>query len=203
VTDDFEQQKSRALEALLSASGPVSWQATFKVLALYGRNAAPQILVMLDAAGRLHGPDMGRVLLEAWQVAEWPMRALPRRSWLEWFQRAGFTSYKTPRPPAPVTLYRAQVGRTIGMSWTTELDQAIWFHGRNGRYGFSDARLLRATVAPVRILGIVDGGRDESEVIVNPQRLKSKPLSITDADQTRADAEHQRRRQVTLKTQQP
>ena len=135
-----------------------------------GRNDAPAALCGWDCAGRIDVQQMRSVLLHVWQMAEYPCRVLPRRTWLEWFERVGFVSDGAPEPSEPVEAWRAQVGRSIGLAWSRDQERAGWFHKRNLERGWQ-ARLLHVVAPPTAVLGILDEGRGEQEVILHPHRL--------------------------------
>lgn len=142
--------------------------------ATVGRNANPVCLALWRRLGIVSDADLARAVPDAWSAAEWPCRAVPRRIWLEWFAVAGFVSDPPgrPAPTEPLEVWRAQVGRVLGLAWTTSEERGRWFHDRNANYfKFSGARLLRGTVQPAGVLALCDG-REESEVIVHPKRVR-------------------------------
>lgn len=63
----------------------------------------------------------------------------------------------------PLTIYRG--ASTIGFSWTTELEKAIWFCKRNREMGFSKSTVFEATVKRNGIL-FESNDRDENEVVI-------------------------------------
>ena len=135
-----------------------------------GRNAAPAFLNLWREQGLVTDAMLRAELLDVWQLVEFPCRALPRRRWLEWFSVTGFLSdTDTPRPSAPIDVYRAQVGRTWGLSWTIDRDRAKWFVERNHRLGFGGG-LLCGCAPPVAMLATIRGSRsrNEGEIILDP-----------------------------------
>ena len=142
-----------------------------------GRNDAAQLLRELYLAGRVDDDQLRSVLLGVWSGAEFPCRYLPRWQWLILFEKAGFLSDTgAAAPTEPIELWRAQVGRTMGLSWTRDREQATWFHERNARLGLQ-GRILHTVAAPRAVLAVIDGAdsRGEREVIVQPGRIKVLP----------------------------
>jgi len=135
-----------------------------------GRNDAPTALRDWFEAGRVNGQQMRSVLLSVWGLVEYPCRALPRRTWLDWFELVGFVSDGAPMPTEPVELWRAQVGRVMGLAWSRERERAVWFYERNALCGLP-GRLLHTLAPPASMLGIIDEGRGEREAIVHPHRI--------------------------------
>lgn len=138
------------------------------------RNGGPALLLEAVASGAI-GPDgLRRLLPGVWCAAEWPGRCLPRRVWLQLFDMAGFVSDDgSPPPPAMLEVWRAQVGRTRGLSWTADRDRALWFHRRNVSFEYDPnrCRLIHTIVEPKAVLALING-RSESEVIVHPKHIR-------------------------------
>lgn len=130
---------------------------------LIGRNTGPRILELVEVVGLLTDRALALHLASVWAQAEFPCRELRRHRWLRWFrtaalaERAGFAEDQT-------ECWRSQVGRTIGLSWTTNRDTALWFQWRNRKFGFQP-RLLRALVPRRAVLACVDG--NEHEVVLD------------------------------------
>jgi hypothetical protein len=147
-------------------------------IARLGRNDAPAALRDWHEAGRIGVQQLRLVLLGVWELVEFPCRALPRRTWLSWFETSGFLSDGPPRPTAPLEVWRAQVGRIAGLSWTQDRDRAVWFHRRNVEtWRFPETRLLHTFAPPAAILALIDEGRGEREVLVHPRRIGSAPAT--------------------------
>jgi hypothetical protein len=148
-----------------------------------GRNDAPVVFRDWRAAGLIDDQQLRSILLSLWEMAEFPLRTLPRRTWLEWFALAGFVSDTgATAPTEPIEVWRAQAGRVLGLSWTRDHDRANWFHKRNVEtWNLSGPRLLHTFAPPNTILGVIDGGRGEREVIVDPLRLRRAGAPISDA----------------------
>jgi hypothetical protein len=64
-------------------------------------------------------------------------------------------------------------GCRCGFSWTTDIEQADWFAKRTEYFGFP-AEVYEVTVTTDRILGVINGGRSEREIILNPRRLRGR-----------------------------
>jgi hypothetical protein len=132
-----------------------------------GRNAGPGLLLDWYYTKRLDPADVGRVILDIWSAAEYPLRWAPVGDWVGLFRDAHL-----PVPAGPLTIYRgASPGRRRGMSWTTSLEQARWFARRWLTRG--PAVVVTVTAPPEAILAVfgeVDG-RGEHEVIVDRRQL--------------------------------
>jgi hypothetical protein len=136
-----------------------------------GRNEAPGFLDQLWIRGAVTVEQLRVVLLDVWSGAEFPCRLLPRKIWLEWFAAAGFLSGAgQPAPTQPVEVWRSQVGRQLGLSWTRDHKIAVWFQERNQSRGLA-SRLLHGFARPASVLAFCDKGRAESEVIVHPRGI--------------------------------
>jgi hypothetical protein len=172
-------------------------EETFAVTAngfVIARNDLPDRLVSWWANGRLTIEQLPEALTDAWTSAEWPGRMLHKRDWLEMFHCAGFIS-DTGRTKStePMELFRAQVGRIYGMSWTEDRELAEWFHIRNARTFDRDAVVLRGIVEPDGILAIFEDqragmpiglehlphGPAETEVVIDPAYLRRPVSRIT------------------------
>ncbi len=135
---------------------------------LLGRNDAPGCVREPYDVGAISAWQLTDIVGHLWCLCEWPCRAVPRRIWLAWFQAAAFVSDTgRAQPEAPLRVWRAQVGRTIGLSWTTNSERARWFRARNERAGRRDARIMHAVAQPRDVLALIDG-RNEDEVLVSP-----------------------------------
>jgi hypothetical protein len=132
-----------------------------------GRNEALGFVLdrARDQGFALDGPQDFDLVMALWCMAEWPCRQLPRDCWIRWW---GVVTTDRPPEPEPLEIWRAQAGRRIGLSWTTDRELAVWFHNRNQRLGLKDARLLRGFAPPKSVLWRGLNGRNESEAIVKP-----------------------------------
>jgi hypothetical protein len=136
-------------------------------LLLRNRNDGPELLLTWFMHETIDLAVMRAILLDVWRGCEWPLRTMSRRTWLYLFRLAGFVSdTNKPAPQEALWVWRAQIGRTRGLAWTTSKDTALWFHKRNCRFGF-EGRLLHGVVRPTGVLALVDG-RQEAEVILDP-----------------------------------
>ena len=136
-----------------------------------GRGLGPSILSDAFEAGDISARVLRNLILPAWCGAEWPLRFLPRKKWLELFGITGFVSdSERAAPHGEVEVWRAQVGRTVGLAWSTDFEMARWFHRRNRHFGMA-SRLLHGCVGPAGVLALVDA-RKESEVLVHPRRWR-------------------------------
>lgn len=153
-------------------AGPGAMSATvLRMIHSVPRNDAVNVLWYAYTKGFVRGAALAAVLPDAWSGPEFPMRRLKRQTWLQLFSEAGFCSDKgRPAPTEPIEVWRAQVGRTLGLAWTTDRKKARWFHSRNLRVGLQST-LLRGIVTPRGVLAFIDG-RNENEVIVHPRRVK-------------------------------
>lgn len=170
-----KQIVSGAKAALAEAEAMVKRGDVAGALCRLGRNPAVQFFDHWRATGLISDEQLRAHLLEVWSMAEFPCRYLPRGTWLEWFRVAGFLSDGEPAPTEPVEVWRAQVGRTWGLSWTRDVKQAFWFSQRNSeRFALKDVRVLRGFAPPAAVLAIVAGpeSRGENEVIVNPVLMR-------------------------------
>lgn len=141
-----------------------------------GRNEAPRRLFMIEHG--LSEDDLRRVILDVWQMAEWPVPCIGERAWLRMFRRTGYISESgKPRPETCTVAWRGTrlTSRGRGMSWTNDLEQARWFAQRWALSGV-DAGVFTALIRPHAILAILDSpeGRQESELIVNPNCLRGR-----------------------------
>lgn len=139
-----------------------------KAIGLSGRNHGPVLLLRLWEAGRLNVQALRAVICDAWNGAEFPCLTVPRRIWLEWFRSVGFVSDSgRSAPTEPLEVWRSQVGRTIGLAWTTDRERAEWFHKRNVERPGCAPRMLHGFVPPPAVLAFVDE-RNEAEVVCDP-----------------------------------
>lgn len=132
-------------------------------------NRAPAWAFNHWQAGRMSNDQLRSIILGAYSGAEYPCRAMPRQLWLDAFKAIGFISDGRPRPTAPVEVWRAQAGRTVGLSWTENRAVADFFHDRNLSRGMHDCRMLHGFAAPSSVLAIIDNERPpETELLVKP-----------------------------------
>lgn len=151
-----------------------------------GRNSGPALLFDCYWRGRIGQPELAAQLPSVWTMAEWPLQALSRSMWIEFFRLADYA------PPAgPITLYRGTVSsHARSMAWTTDRDRARWFASRWHRFGKLGSRLpyvYAADAPPAAILADIDalqedGGRGEREIVVDPALLpKLRRLETVEA----------------------
>jgi hypothetical protein len=66
------------------------------------------------------------------------------------------------------------------MSWTQDVEKAQWFAARTSLfYGEPTGMVFTATVDPTWVLGAINGGRGEAEIVVDPvglPTLRRQPL---------------------------
>ena len=137
--------------------------------------------------GRIDLAALRELLPSIWIDAEAPRHVM--RTALALFRATGFVTDiedggAWALPKEPVTLYRGVGSQRAarGMSWTKAGGVAAFFarrYARAGRPGY----IYETTVKPTAILGIFEG-RGESEVVVNPRKLKDVHLieTITKGD---------------------
>jgi hypothetical protein len=142
-----------------------------RALTLMGRHDAPRLFRELWDSGRITPAQLREHILDLWSAVAFPCRSLPRRVWLEWFEAVGFVSDAGRRAPTRnVEIWRAQTGRTLGLSWTTDPDKARWYHERNELIGLA-SKVLHGYAKPEGVLAFCDR-RPEHEVIVHPRRIR-------------------------------
>jgi hypothetical protein len=145
-----------------------------KELLVVGRNAAPRLLWQWYDAGEFaESVDVLRALIcDVWSGAEWPLACLCADDWREMWHEVGFVSDTGKRPPAePLVVYRgATPDSARGWSWTADLQKARWFAGRQVLFQ-RDGRVYVTAVDPSAVLALIDGGRGEAEVVVDPDPL--------------------------------
>lgn len=145
-----------------------------RALTLMGRDDAPRLFRELWDSGRITPAQLREHILDLWSAVEFPCRSLPRRVWMEWFEAVGFVSDAgRSAPTEDLEVWRAQTGRTLGLSWTTDPDKARWFHARNELVGLAST-VLHGFAKPEGVLAFCDR-RPEREVIVHPRRFSRHP----------------------------
>jgi hypothetical protein len=146
-------------------------------LHMAGRRYGPLFLSGWFAADHLSRDELRSLILPAWTMAEWPVRAIGEKAWLAMFKAAGFVSTDgSPPPTEPLTVWRGDT-KPRGMSWTLEREVADFHARRYNLMGFP-AVVYEATVPPRAVLGtdLEPEGRGEREVIVNPNMLRGAAL---------------------------
>lgn len=131
-----------------------------------GRNDMPALLLSAWINDEIDDDTCRAELPHAYNAAEWPCRYIDPATWVAVLERLEWVG-EHPRPTEPVTLYRAQVGRLPGLSWTPDRKTAEWFHRRNEGFKLDNCRILTETIDPEDILGIFDG-REGTEYLVDP-----------------------------------
>ncbi len=126
--------------------------------------------------GRFFTPEQLRQLIgDWWTQIEYPSQiALRQPQVLDLFRAAGFVANPADvaQPTEVLTVYRGVQGEGSprGLSWTTELDRAVWFARR---WPFLPlGTVWAAEVPPKHVLGIFHN-REEAEVVVNPRNLRN------------------------------
>lgn len=154
------------------------WERRSSAFTDAGRNSNPDQLSGWWRAGELTVPVLRALIIEAWQLPEFPQLALGERRWLEMFRASGFVSDTGRDPPdAPMTLYRGAPLHTRGrgMSWTPDAEKARWFAARRPYFTARlPAGLFRATVPPHAVLALIEEGRGENEAVLNPRCLRGR-----------------------------
>lgn len=162
-------------DRLARSTEPLNWVDVQALMSRAGRDDAPRVLdwaVRTRLAPSLWG--YGGLVAEVWSNAEMPTAVLPTYRWRTLFERAGYSDCGecAVRPDRPwVHLYRgvADHRRRLGMSWTTDLDQACWFE----RYHSADGLGLvyESHVPPWRFLAHIGGEQcNESQYVVRTDR---------------------------------
>lgn len=160
-----------------------------------GRNDLPVILAnaVLGENGHegvsLPLSEIPYAIGHTWPLAEWPQATLGLDVWLFLFGMLPDDQYiaedrlaDTDRLPEYLHLYRGCVeGREMGMSWTEDLDRALWFATRFGDH-FGQPLLLETSVPRELILAKFHSGRGEAEWVVDvtslePADLEGRPVS--------------------------
>jgi hypothetical protein len=144
-----------------------------------GHNNMPALLFDLVQRGVLRIEQHPAVVVEAWMMAEFPVSNVHPEFWVDWFETAGYThnGHPSPRPKAPVTLYRGCVPEhRFGMSWTTDLDRALWF-----ALGHGEGRVYVYQADPAALLAFIgEWGRHEAEYVVDPYFLSDAVVTVLD-----------------------
>src|SRR5262245_58415475 len=109
-------------------------------------------------AGRLPPAVPHAVVVDVWQMAEWPQRCLTVAGWVDLYRTAGSSpTGRTCRLKRRCGCSVAPPGAArLGMAWTTDLERARWFANRwDGILG--RAEVYTAAVEPAGVLAIIDG----------------------------------------------
>lgn len=74
--------------------------------------------------------------------------------------------------PDQITVYRGirENGKTNGLSWTTDYEQAVWFSKRFSGHDKADGKVLVATISKEQVFACFDG-RGENEIICQPRKF--------------------------------
>ncbi len=134
----------------------------------YGYSESPEQI------GRFFTPEQLQQLIRPWwTLIEFPGNLGTGRM-VDLFQAAGFVSDQddVTAPTEVLTVYRGVqgYGSPRGLSWTTDLDKAVWF-ARRWPY-LPLGTVWAAEVPPKHVLGMFHG-REEAEVVVNPRGLRN------------------------------
>jgi hypothetical protein len=155
-----------------------------KALLAAGRNAGPSMLYLWFETGRLTRDELRSLILDVWQMAEWPVRSLGERTWLRMFKTAGFVSdTDAAAPTTPLTVWRGAT-QSRGMSWTLDQDRARWFVQRDREWFGFQAVVFEASIPPQAVLGLIlaSDSRGEREAILNPNMLRGRTRVVDRGD---------------------
>lgn len=153
-----------------------------------GRNHAPALLAnSLLWQGNLDvkRTELGRLVIDAWSMAEFPMLHLDRDLWLELFARGGAgggyylsaTGRRVRSTPGVKRLYRGSSrAQNLGMSWTDSIRKAEWFAERPHHDG--KGRVWALEIETTILLAHIHGPdtRREREWVIDTSHLKPEPL---------------------------
>lgn len=159
--------------------------ARFGELVRAGRDNGPEMLFRWWRLREIETPVLRELICDVWSAAERPTSRIGQNYWLDMWTAAGFCSEGgASAPTAPLTLWRADMRAGRGMSWTSNIETARWFADRESlfslhRYGLDvhiPCPVYEARVPPAAVLACIDGpdSRGESEVVVNPRRLRGR-----------------------------
>lgn len=146
---------------------------------MWGKDQGPTVLDESWRRGLLSRSDLRIVLAPIWCAPMRPEPLLGTANWVALFRAAGYRA-----PDGPIVAYRgATPPRKFGMSWTTDIDRAVWFaeHYQSlEQWSEVPQRtyVYRCTVEPAAVLCQVpttiigDLAWEEHEVIVDPSCLR-------------------------------
>ena len=149
----------------------VTWE---QVSARQGRNDLPYHLGMAVLVEEVitDETEIAKGIADAWVMAEWPIRGMEPSMWRMLFDKVGFLDdgVMDTNPPDSIVVYRGcVVGQERGMSWTDDLEKAIWFAERFG-VTFGETKVYTMTATPASILGHFTR-RGESEWVLDPEQI--------------------------------
>lgn len=149
----------------------------------YGSHQRADVLFEWVYSGRLTDPDdIAEAVPDVWSGAHLPANSLGIRTWIDLFNRSGYTvdGKRAERPTEPLTLYRLAEPRFVHrLAWTGSLEVAEKFAVINkARYGDRPRFIYTVTVPPERLLAHITD-RDEDEYITDTRGLKAKRLTLT------------------------
>ena len=143
---------------------------------------------------RLATPVFWQVFLDAWSGCDltWPYKGLLldllRRHAAEEAARGYMTEADAAfydQLPALVTVYRGCARyRVRGLAWTTDRDVAAYF-AKGDRFDREPDRVLATAIIPKAHVFAVQTARIESEVILDPRRLRSLKVEALGESGTR------------------
>lgn len=152
---------------------------------LAGRNDAPSILFDALFDGELPEGDIPQLTAYAWTMCEYPTQVEEPHMWLSLFQRIGYRNAAGDRLDRPdqIILYRGasirdcEIGE-YGMSWTTDKERAVWFASEYfARAG--DNQVYKCVMSgDALVADYRDSERQESEIVVNPSRIKPECVTV-------------------------
>lgn len=169
----FEWRLREMKKILDSKSRGVSWNSIRFGHPWYDRNDLPHLLVEAYVRNLLTPAHLAKGIEETWTLTEYPSSGLSEQYWVQLFEEVGYlhNSKRAPkeRPTEPLTLYRgATRDRQMGLSWTADLERAIWFAQRfHEASGFESAYVYEAVVMPDALLAYFNEARGEEEYVVD------------------------------------
>ena len=164
-------------------AGQRTWNGSFVVMydGLHGGVHTSRDLPGVVAAAVLTNcaasDSEGEVIVEGWQMAEYPEANCVPGLWAVMWQRHDFLTddADVSRPDQPMTLWRgASPERANGLAWTADKERAEWFANRTNTTAEPTAFVWSTVAAPDMIRGRLVG-RNEDEYVVlgaSPQRVE-------------------------------
>ena len=175
LSEGFVEAMRRNLAALVQRAREAEAERRYgDAVSLLGRDRGPHAL---DA----WWPDLNlkerrQLVLEVWEMAEYPAVDLGEQRWVSMFKEVGFISDGRPKPTSPIRAWRGAsvTSEGRGMSWTIDPKQAGDFaFRRSDRLGIPTA-IYVTLIPPTAILalsGFSEDSRGEEEIIVDPIAL--------------------------------
>jgi hypothetical protein len=180
LKDNWKEQSETFLDIVRNHEPTVS------SLLLCSNGYRAELVQLWWKKGKITLPQLREFLVHAWEGNDRPYNCLGVRGWVRLYKAAGFIHTKAEgdnqgevddgvtKPTQPLVVYR---GTTPAywrrMSWTTDQQQALWFaEWIKEVWKRPDSFVISTTVPPKHILAMLNG-RGESEVVVNPNGLRS------------------------------